>query len=540
MGFARTCSVALLGVEGVVVEVQADLESGLAGFTLVGLPDKSLTESRDRVRAAVVNSGAEWPQKKLTVGLSPASVPKGGSGFDLAVACAVLGAAERIDPRTLRSLMMIGELGLDGRVRPVRGVLPAVLAAADAGYRQVVVPEQAAPEASLVPDVSVLGVRSLRQLIALLADEPVPDEPGEEEGPGAVAVGGEAVLSGLAVPGTAGGSVPGRDGRTLDLAEVAGQVAARRALEVAAAGRHHLFLKGPPGAGKTLLAERLPGLLPPLDRKESLEVTAVHSVAGTLPPGQPLVTRPPFCAPHHSATMAALIGGGTGLPRPGAVSLAHRGVLFLDEAAECGSRVLDAMRQPLESGYVLVARANGMMRMPAEFLLVLAANPCPCGRHGSLGGQCECRPSTVRRYRARLSGPLLDRVDLRVGVQPVSRCELLAFRGGAECTQTVAARVLPARERAAARYRDTPWSTNSEVPGHELRTRWPVAPGALGRAEEDMERGLLTARGMDRVLRVAWTVADLAGHDRPTAADVDAALEMRTGVRRGAPVGSPA
>jgi magnesium chelatase family protein len=531
MGFARTCSVALVGVEGVVVEVQADLEAGLAGFTLVGLPDKSLTESRDRVRAAVVNSGAEWPQKKLTVGLSPASVPKGGSGFDLAVACAVLGAAERIDPGVLPELMMIGELGLDGRVRPVRGVLPAVLAAADAGYRQVVVPEQAAPEASLVPDVSVLGVRSLRQLIALLADEPVPDEPGEEDRPAArMAGGGEAALSGLALPGMSTGPVTGREGED----------AARRALEVAAAGRHHLFLKGPPGAGKTLLAERLPGLLPPLDRKESLEVTAVHSVAGALPPGQPLVTRPPFCAPHHSATMAALIGGGTGLPRPGAVSLAHRGVLFLDEAAECGARVLDAMRQPLESGYVLVARANGMMRMPAGFLLVLAANPCPCGRHGSLGGECECRPSTVRRYRARLSGPLLDRVDLRVGVQPVSRSELLAFRGGAETTETVAARVLLARERAAARYRDTPWTTNSQVPGHELRTRWPVTPGALGRAEEDMERGLLTARGLDRVLRVAWTVADLAGNDRPTAADVDAALEMRTGIRRGAPVGSPA
>lgn len=543
MGFARTCSVALVGVEGVVVEVQADLEAGLAGFTLVGLPDKSLTESRDRVRAAVVNSGADWPQKKLTVGLSPASVPKGGSGFDLAVACAVLGAAERIDPRALRDLMMIGELGLDGRIRPVRGVLPAVLAAADAGYRQVVVPEQAAPEASLVPDVSVLGVRNLRQLIALLADEPVPEEPGEEDGPGAAAgaVGGsEAVLSGLAVPGTGPGSLTGREPARLDLAEVAGQLAARRALEVAAAGRHHLFMKGPPGAGKTLLAERLPGLLPPLDRKESLEVTAVHSVAGALPPGQPLVTRPPFCAPHHSATMAALIGGGTGLPRPGAVSLAHRGVLFLDEAAECGARVLDAMRQPLESGHVLVARANGMMRMPAEFLLVLAANPCPCGRHGSLGGECECRPSTVRRYRARLSGPLLDRVDLRVGVQPVSRSELLASRGGAEDTATVAARVLQARERAAARYRDTPWATNSEVPGHELRTRWPVTPGALGRAEEDMERGLLTARGLDRVLRVAWTVADLAGNDRPTAADVDAALELRTGVRRGARVGSAA
>ncbi|ARF57656.1 magnesium chelatase [Streptomyces gilvosporeus] len=314
-----------------------------------------------------MNSGAEWPQKKLTIGLSPASVPKSGSGFDLAVACAVLGAAERLDPRALTDLMMIGELGLDGRVRPVRGVLPAVLAAADAGYRQVVVPERTVAEASLVPGVSVLGVRSLRQLIAVLADEPVPDEAEDTLGDGRP----DPLLSGLAVPGTgACAGLPSGD-RALDLADVAGQHNARHALEVAAAGRHHIFFKGPPGAGKTMLAERLPGLLPPLSPKESLEVTAVHSVAGTLPPGQPLVDRPPYCAPHHSATMASLVGGGTGLPRPGAVSLAHHGVLFVDEAAECDARVLDALRQPLESGHVVVARAAGMMRMPARFLLAV-------------------------------------------------------------------------------------------------------------------------------------------------------------------------
>lgn len=540
MGFARTCSVALVGVEGVLVEVQADLEPGVATFTLVGLPDKSLTESRDRVRAAVVNSGSDWPQKKLTVGLSPAAVPKGGSGFDLAVACAVLGAAERIDPRTLTGLMMIGELGLDGRVRPVRGVLPAVLAAADAGLRQVVVAEEAVPEASLVPDVSVLGVRSLRQLVALLADEPVPEEeadpsprgfPSGTRGPDSP----DRCPAGLALPGGGWGPGPGRRAaRPVDMADVAGQQNARRALEVAAAGRHHIFFKGPPGAGKTMLAERLPGLLPPLSPQESLEVTAVHSVAGELPSGQPLVTRPPYCAPHHSATMASLVGGGSGLPRPGAVSLAHHGVLFLDEAAECGGRVLDAMRQPLESGQVVVARASGTMRMPARFLLVLAANPCPCGRHGMNGGGCECRPSSIRRYRARLSGPLMDRVDLRVPVKPLSRSELAGLHGSAESTAVIAQRVLTARERAAERYAETPWTANSDVPGHELRTRWPAEPGALGRAEEDMELGLLTARGMDRVLRVAWTVADLAGHERPTAEDVDWALELRTGIRRGA------
>jgi magnesium chelatase family protein len=541
MGFARTCSVALVGVEGVVVEVQADLEPGLAAFTLVGLPDKSLIESRDRVRAAIVNSGETWPQKKLTVGLSPASVPKGGSGFDLAVACALLAAHERIAPAAIADLMMIGELGLDGRVRPVRGVLPAVLAAADAGYRQVVVPECTAAEAALVPGVAVLGVRSLRQLVAVLNEEPVP----EEEDAGRRDAGRpDPMLAGLAVPGggvgsglstSLGGSLAAADGAGgggPDLADVAGQDAARLALEVAAAGAHHLYLKGPPGAGKTMLAERLPGILPPLTRQESLEVTAVHSVAGTLPAGRPLVDAPPFCAPHHSATMPSLVGGGSGLPRPGAVSLAHHGVLFLDEAPEFTSQALEALRQPLESGHVVVARAAGVMRLPARFMLVLAANPCPCGRYSVLGGGCECSPNAVRRYQARLSGPLLDRVDLRVEVDAVSRSELIGREPG-ESTAVVAARVREARARAAARYAGTPWRANGDVPGHELRTRWPVAPGAMHPAEHDMERGMLTARGLDRVLRVAWTLADLAGRPRPELTDVRAALHLRTGVPHG-------
>ncbi|MFJ3793754.1 YifB family Mg chelatase-like AAA ATPase [Kitasatospora sp. NPDC090091] len=531
MAFARTCSVALVGVDGVIVEVQADLEPGVAAFALVGLPDKALSEARDRVRAAVVNSGEAWPQRKLTVGLSPASVPKSGSGFDLAVACAVLAAAERLDPSSIADLLIIGELGLDGRVRPVRGVLPSVLAAADAGYQRVVVAEQTAAEASLVPGVTVIGVRSLRQLVAVLTGMPEPEEPPDP-------IGGrpDPLMAGLMLPTAGVRGLPDDKAARLDMADVAGQYEARQALEIAAAGGHHLYLKGPPGAGKTMLAERLPALLPPLTQKEALEVTAVHSVAGLLPAGRPLIGIPPYCAPHHSTTMPAIVGGGSGLPRPGAVSLAHRGVLFLDEAPEFPVRVLDALRQPLESGEVVIARSAGSLRLPARFLLCLAANPCPCGRHSRRGEGCECTPAMVSRYQGRLSGPLLDRVDLQVQVAPVTRVELMERDSAAESTETVAARVLAARERAAARLASTPWRTNAEVPGHELRTRWQLTPGALNDAARQLERGLLTARGLDRVLRVAWTVADLAGHDRPDQWDVRTALVLRTGVEQGMPL----
>jgi magnesium chelatase family protein len=321
-----------------------------------------------------------------------------------------------------------------------------------------------------------------------------------------------------------------------DLADVVGQTSARTAVEVAAAGGHHLFLEGPPGAGKTMLAERLPAVLPPLRREESLEVTAVHSVAGLLPPGKPLIDVAPYCAPHHSATMQSLVGGGPGIARPGAVSLAHRGVLFLDEAPEFHSQTLDALRQPLEAGHVVIARSAGVVRFPARFLMVLAANPCPCGRFSQRDSLCDCPPSAIRRYQARLSGPLLDRVDLRVEVDPVTRAQLAEPGTRGESTATVADRVRAARERAAARLAGTPWRTNSEIPGRDLRGRWHARPGAMDDAERNLERGVLTARGLDRVLRVAWTVADLVGHDRPDATDVALALQLRTGVPRGVPM----
>lgn len=516
MSFARTRSVTLVGVHGVLVEVEADLANGVPGFALVGLPDTALAESRDRVRAAMVNSGEDWPVRRVTVGLSPAGLPKHGSGFDLAVACALLAATGTLPAQALEKLVLLGELGLDGSVRPVRGVLPAVLAAARAGFQDVVVPRQTAAEAALVPGVRVLGVHSLRQLLAVLRGQPAPaaDEPPPDT---AEQDGASWARSGLSFDPP-------------DLADVRGQPEARRAVEICAAGAHHLFLCGTPGAGKTMLAERLPGVLPRLDRDQALEVTAIHSVAGTLPPGRSLIDSPPYCGPHHTATAPAIVGGGSGTARPGAVSLSHRGILFLDEAPEFSVKVLDALRQPLECGEVVIARAHATTCFPARFVLVLAANPCPCGLAGAVGAHCACSPAATRRYLERLSGPLLDRIDVRVDVRPVSRADLLSGEATGESSAAVAERVSQARQRAAVRLIGTPWRTNAEVPGRELRSRWRPAPGALSCVERDMDRGRLTARGLDRVLRVAWTISDLAGHDRPTVDDVRTALYYRTGV----------
>ncbi|RZS86980.1 magnesium chelatase family protein [Motilibacter rhizosphaerae] len=505
MPLGRTTAVALVGVEGALVDVEAHLAPGLPAFVLVGLPDTALSEARDRVRAAVANSGERWPGVRITVGLAPASLPKRGSGFDLAIATAVLLAAgdpdrTALDPALLERTVLLAELGLDGRLHPVRGVLPAVAAAARSGVTRVVCAEGNAAEAALVPGVSVRGLRSLRQVTALLRHEPLPEEPDP--------------------PVRAGGGEPAPAGPPPDLADVLGQHQARHALEVAAAGGHALHLTGPPGTGKTMLAERLPGLLPELSTEQALEVTALHSLAGILDPDVPLVTRPPFQAPHHSASTAAVVGGGSGVPRPGAVSLAHRGVLFLDEAPEFAAPVLDALRQPLESGRVVLARAAGTARYPARCTLVLASNPCPCGLATGRALECTCSSLARRRYAARLSGPLLDRVDLRVDVVP----PLGALDVG-ESTAAVGARVTAARERSAGRLAGTPWRTNAEVPGRELRARWRVADDRLVRSA--VESGALSLRGADRALRVSWTLADLAGRDRPSGDDVALALALR-------------
>lgn len=518
-GFGRAWSVGLLGLRGTPVEVEAHAASGLPKFTLIGLPDSVLNEARDRVRAAVLNSGIDWPQAVLTVSLSPAWIRKQGSGFDVAIAFAVLRATGAIRQNTLHDAVFLAELGLDGRVKPIRGVLPCVIAAARAGHGPVFVAEANAAEAAQVTGVEVTGLRSLRQLVALANGEPVPPEP-----PGRVSSGAEHLPE---------DSAPAVEPRfEPDLSEVVGQYEARRALELSAAGGHHLFLCGTPGAGKTMLAKRLPGILPPLDRDAALEVSAIHSLSGTLPPSRPLITRPPFCSIHHSATVASMVGGGSGQPRPGAVSRAHRGVLFLDEMPEFSRTALDALREPIESGEVAIARASGVARFPASFLLVGAANPCPCGRAGSPLGTCTCAPRQRIAYLARISGPLLDRIDLRVDVTPVGPGELLDAAGGGqggEPTAVVAQRVAQARERAVHRLAGTPWQCNAQVPGQVLRNRWPLAGDAMATAERALRAGTLSARGLDRVIRVAWTVADLAGVDRPDRAAIDTALGFRLG-----------
>jgi magnesium chelatase family protein len=436
----------------------------------------------------------------------------------------VLTAAGQVPRAAVDRLIFFGELGLDGRLRPVRGVLPAVAAAAGAGFGKVMVAEQNAAEAALVPGVQVIAAGSL-----MAAADWLRGTPGLRSPPAARFEGSRERPAGRATPGQRADS---EGAMAPDLAEMLGQSMGRRAAEICAAGGHHLSLLGPPGAGKTMLAERIPTILPRLDAAAALEVTAIHSVAGTLPPQVPLLTEPPFLAPHHTATKAAIVGGGSGIILPGSASLAHRGVLFLDEAPEFARDVLDALRQPLEAGEVVVARSGVTTRFPAKFTLVLAANPCPCAKAAGPAEGCSCSPATRRRYLGRISGPLLDRVDVKIELEPVSRKELLSDRSFAESSRTVALRVAQARDRAAYRLRDTPWRLNAEVPGSELRRAWPPAPGSLAVLERAMERGVISARGVVKVIRVAWTIADLAGQPRPGPDECHAALGLWLGVRR--------
>lgn len=503
MTVGRTRTVALVGVRGLVVDVEADIGGGLPSFSLVGLPDSGMLQARDRVRSAAANSDCRLPLQRITVNLSPASVPKTGTGLDAGIAIAVLAAAGTVPAAPIRDIVHLGELGLDGAVKTVPGILPAVLAARDAGAARVVIPADALGEASLVDGIELLPVSTLRELVELHRGDrpPVPHPMLSSDRPG----------NAPAPPG--------------DFADVIGQETAVWAATVAAAGAHNLLLVGPPGAGKSMIASRLPGILPPLSPDEALEVTVMRSVAGALDPASGLVTAPPFENPHHTASTAAIVGGGSGIARPGAASRAHRGVLFLDEAPEFPPRVLEALREPLETGEIVLHRARTAVRYPARFQLVLAANPCPCGRNTGTGRDCTCTPLQQRRYAARLSGPVRDRIDIRVDVEAVSRA-----RGDtAPPSRELAATVASARAAQSARLAPHSFITNAEVPGTLLRGALSPGRAALADLDRALSRGLITMRGHDRVVRLGWTLADLAGADSPDRDHLSAALLLRAG-----------
>lgn len=500
MATARTRSVTVAGVDGQLIDVEAALGAGAAGMRVVGLAEREVGEVRDRVRAAVVNSGEVWPLSPVTLTVRPADPPRQGSMADVAIAVAVLAACGSVPRGRLDRVVLLGELGLDGRIRTVPGVAPAVLAAVRGGVPQVVVPAANAGEATLVPGAQVVGVDSLADVLAFLRD----DSQRRRTAPAPLAR-------------------PRLDSVRLDepdMADLVDSAAGRRALEVAAAGGHHLCLVGPAGAGKTMLAERLPGILPALDDDAALQVSLIHSAAGLLTGCGPMLRRPPYRAPHHTSSITEMFGGGR-RHAPGAVSLAHRGVLFLDDAPQFPRGVLAYLQQPLQIGEVLIARGGVTVWYPARFQLVLAAAPCPCPPQS--GAACGCPPNVRRRYLARLTGPLLDRIDVHATLQPPTGT---SGRAG-ETTAVVAARVARARAGAAQRLAGTGWRTNAEVPDRALADRWPLSRSVTAAVDRAVETGWLSRRGHAGVRRLAWTIADLDGRTTPTADDIAEAIDLR-------------
>jgi magnesium chelatase family protein len=495
---ACVATFALDGVSSHEVTVEVDVRRGLGTFTLVGLPDRAVRESRERVRAALLNSGLDFPQKRLTVNLAPAHVRKAGPGFDLAIAVGLLAASSQVPQEALTGHALCGELSLTGEIRPVRGALAAALGARQAGYATLLVPEENGPEAALVDGVDVHGIPSLRRMADLLHGRWNAERARPHAAPAAEFEGG------------------------LDLADVRGQEDAKRALEIAAAGGHNLLMIGPPGAGKTMLARRLPGILPPPTFEEALEVTQVHSVAG-IGNGR-LATERPFRAPHHTISAQGLVGGGN-RPMPGEVTLAHRGVLFLDELPEFGRAAVDALRQPLEEGYVEIMRGQRTLEFPANAMVVGACNRCPCARPAD---RCTCSATELARYLRRLSGPLLDRIDLVCQIDQVPTLQLVGNeRVGAQGSAEVRERVIRARERQRARLAGTGALCNGDMDGRLTRRKVRLDAALTAGILAARDRLGLSGRGHDRVLRVARTIADLDGREQVRATDLDEALSYR-------------